>query len=61
MSGDWGFDRGTYVNFWNHCETWRRQGRAVVVVTHMLAELSRADRVVELATHPSRAEPESSP
>ena len=19
-----GFDRGTYVNFWDHCETWRR-------------------------------------
>jgi ABC-type multidrug transport system ATPase subunit len=56
-----GFDRGTYVNFWNHCETWRRQGRAVVVVTHMLAELSRADRVVELGTHPSRRQPESSP
>jgi ABC-2 type transport system ATP-binding protein len=52
-----GFDRGTYVNFWNHCETWRRQGKAVVVVTHMLAELSRADRVVELAAHPSRSDP----
>jgi len=25
------------------------------VVTHMLAELGRADRVVELAAHPSRA------
>jgi len=52
-----GFDRGTYVNFWNHCETWRAQGKAVVVVTHMLAELSRADRVIELAADPSRAAP----
>ena len=48
-----GFDRGTYVNFWDHCQTWRAAGKAVVVVTHMLAELERADRVVELAAHPS--------
>jgi ABC-type multidrug transport system ATPase subunit len=49
-----GFDRGTYVNFWDHCDRWRSQGKAVVVVTHMLAELGRADRVVELSAHPSR-------
>ena len=51
-----GFDRGTYVNFWDHCERWRHEGKAVVVVTHMLAELSRADRVIELAAHPSRVD-----
>jgi ABC-2 type transport system ATP-binding protein len=50
-----GFDRGTYVNFWDHCQTWREQQKSVVVVTHMLAEFGRADRVVELAPHPSRA------
>jgi len=50
-----GFDRGTYVNFWDHCQLWRTAGKAVVVVTHMLAELDRVDRVVELAPHPSRA------
>ncbi len=50
-----GFDRGTYVNFWDHCQTWRDAGKAVVVVTHMLAELERVDRVVELPAHPSRA------
>ena len=55
-----GFDRGTYVNFWDHCETWRRQEKAVVVVTHMLAEMSRADRIVELEAHPSRATPDGS-
>ncbi len=49
-----GFDRGTYVNFWDHCQTWRDAGKAVVVVTHMLAELERVDRVVELPAHPSR-------
>jgi ABC-type multidrug transport system ATPase subunit len=46
-----GFDRGTYVNFWDHCDRWRGQGKAIVVVTHMLAELGRADRVVELPAH----------
>ena len=49
-----GFDRGTYVNFWDHCERWRDQGKAIVVVTHMLAELERVGRVVELPAHPSR-------
>jgi ABC-type multidrug transport system ATPase subunit len=49
-----GFDHGTYVNFWDHCRTWREQGMGVVVVTHMLAELDRVDRVVELPAHPSR-------
>jgi ABC-2 type transport system ATP-binding protein len=47
-----GFDRGSYVNFWDHCAVWRDAGKAVVVVTHMLAELERADRVVELPAHP---------
>jgi len=46
-----GFDRGTYVNFWDHVEAWRSQGKAVLVVTHLLAELTRVDRVVELPVH----------
>lgn len=50
-----GFDRGTYVNFWDHCRTWSDEGKAIVVVTHMLAELSRVDRVVELKAHPTHA------
>ena len=49
-----GFDRGTYVNFWDHCQTWAGQGKAIVVVTHMLAELDRVHRVVELSPHPLR-------
>ena len=48
-----GFDRGTYVNFWDHCRAWSAEGKAVVVVTHMLAELRRADRVIELPSHPA--------
>jgi ABC-2 type transport system ATP-binding protein len=43
-----GFDRGTYDNFWNHIADWRAAGAGVVVVTHMLAELHRVDRVLEL-------------
>jgi len=49
-----GFDHGTYINFWDHCAAWRDAGKAVLVVTHMLAELGRADRVVELPVHESR-------
>jgi ABC-type multidrug transport system ATPase subunit len=52
-----GFDHGSYVNFWDYTDEWRAAGRAVVVVTHMLAELSRVDRVVELTVpHPVEAD-----
>lgn len=47
-----GFDRGTYVSFWDHVDRWRGEGKAIVVVTHMLAELNRVDRVVELKVGP---------
>ena len=43
-----GFDQGSYLDFWHHADAWRRQGRAVVVVTHLLTELHRADQVLEL-------------
>lgn len=43
-----GFDYGTYVNFWDLVDAWRQAGRVVVVVTHMLAELTRVDHIVEL-------------
>jgi ABC-2 type transport system ATP-binding protein len=51
-----GFDHGTYADFWTMVGTWRDRGRAVVVVTHMLAELWRVDRVVELSTTTRPAE-----
>jgi ABC-2 type transport system ATP-binding protein len=44
-----GFDHGTYVNFWDLVQGWKNEGRAVVVITHLLAELSLADRVVDLS------------
>ena len=43
-----GFDYGTYVDFWEHVGVWRLQGKAIVIVTHMLAELDRVDTVIEL-------------
>jgi ABC-2 type transport system ATP-binding protein len=43
-----GFDQGAYLDFWKFVNTWREEGRAVVVVTHLLTELHRVDRVVEL-------------
>jgi ABC-2 type transport system ATP-binding protein len=43
-----GFDMGSYVDFWSHVDTWRDEGRAVVIVTHLLAETHRVDRLVEV-------------
>jgi ABC-type multidrug transport system ATPase subunit len=43
-----GFDHGSYLDFWHHAEAWRSQGKAVVVVTHLLTEPGRADQVLEL-------------
>jgi ABC-2 type transport system ATP-binding protein len=43
-----GFDHGSYVSFWEHVGRWRQAGRAIVVVTHLLAESVPVDRVVEM-------------
>jgi ABC-2 type transport system ATP-binding protein len=43
-----GFDHGSYMNFWDHVERWSNQGIAVIVVTHMLADLDLVDRVISL-------------
>lgn len=52
-----GFDHGTYVDFWQLVGAWRTDGKAVVVITHLLAELSLADRVVDLASATSQPQP----
>jgi ABC-2 type transport system ATP-binding protein len=44
-----GFDHGSYVSFWDHVERWRQEGRAIVVVTHLLVESVPVDRVIEMA------------
>lgn len=43
-----GFDHGSYVDFWEHVEDWTSTDRAVLVVTHLLTETDRVDRVVEV-------------
>lgn len=43
-----GFDHGAYVDLWTQIDRWRDTGTAVLVVTHLLSELDRVDRVVEL-------------
>lgn len=43
-----GFDQGGYVDFWALVDRWRDEGRAVVVVTHLLTELHRVDRALEV-------------
>jgi len=44
-----GFDHGTYVNLWDQIERWTDEGRAVIVITHLLAERSRVSRVAEVS------------
>lgn len=41
-----GFDHGSYVDFWAQLAHWTSEGRAVVVVTHLLADRDRVDRVL---------------
>ncbi|WP_422773550.1 ATP-binding cassette domain-containing protein [Plantactinospora sp. WMMC1484] len=43
-----GFDRGTYLDFWQQLWHWRAEGRAIVVVTHLLNQLDRVDTVLDL-------------
>jgi ABC-2 type transport system ATP-binding protein len=45
-----GFDRGSYISFWNQIARSCAAGRGVLVVTHLLAELDRVDRIVGLPT-----------
>jgi ABC-2 type transport system ATP-binding protein len=44
-----GFDRGSYVSFWEHVSGWKAAGCAIVIVTHLLADSTHVERVVELA------------
>ena len=44
-----GFDHGAYVSFWEHVSRWKRSGLAVVIVTHLLTDLTLVDRIVELS------------
>ncbi|GLF92722.1 ABC transporter ATP-binding protein [Streptomyces yaizuensis] len=56
-----GFDRGSYLDFWDNVWNWREEGRAVVVVTHMLHQLDRADQVLDLGPRGARRAPAGHP
>jgi SAM-dependent methyltransferase len=47
-----GFDRGTYVNFWDDLWRLRDAGKAIVLVTHLLTQLDRVDLVLDLTPAP---------
>jgi ABC-type multidrug transport system ATPase subunit len=44
-----GFDHGSYLSLWDMIGRWTREGRSVVVITHLLAEHERVDRVLTLS------------
>jgi ABC-type multidrug transport system ATPase subunit len=44
-----GFDWETYLAFWDLTEDLRQRGTAVVVVSHLVSERERFDRILELA------------
>lgn len=48
-----GFDRGTYLDFWQEVWRWREQGKALVVVTHLLGRLDEVDTVLDLTPAPA--------
>ncbi|MFJ8579041.1 ATP-binding cassette domain-containing protein [Micromonospora sp. NPDC093277] len=52
-----GFDRGSYVNFWDQLLRLRDEGRAIVVVTHLLNQLDRVDLVLDLTPARSGGRP----
>jgi ABC-type multidrug transport system ATPase subunit len=43
-----GFDRGAYVNLWEQLWRLRDDGKAIVVVTHLLNQLDQVDVVLDL-------------
>ena len=43
-----GFDWDTYQRFWNYTNYLKKQGCAILIVTHLLSEKERLDRIYEL-------------
>jgi len=43
-----GFDHGSYESFWEHVAIWRKQDKAVLIVTHVLPDASAVDGIIEL-------------
>ena len=44
-----GFDWETYVRFWEMSERLRREGVGILIVSHLLAERERLDRIYDLS------------
>ena len=44
-----GFDHGTYLDLWHQIDTWTGEGRAVMVITHLLPDHDRVDRVYKMS------------
>jgi ABC-type multidrug transport system ATPase subunit len=49
-----GFDRGAYVSLWDQLWRLRDQGKAIVVVTHLLNHLDQVDTLLDLSVAASR-------
>lgn len=43
-----GFEWETYLRFWEHVEAMRKEGKAVVVVSHLFYDRARLDRILDL-------------
>jgi len=43
-----GFDWDTYQRFWDYTNQLKKQGCAILIVTHLLSEKKRLDRIYEL-------------
>jgi ABC-type multidrug transport system ATPase subunit len=45
-----GFDWETYMRFWELSESRRQRGMAILIVSHMITENKRLDRVLNLCS-----------
>jgi ABC-2 type transport system ATP-binding protein len=43
-----GFDWETYLHFWDLVDDLKHAGRSIVVISHLLFERKRFDRILEL-------------
>jgi ABC-type multidrug transport system ATPase subunit len=43
-----GFDWDTYLRFWDYTDQLRKKGCAILIVTHLLSEKERFDRIYDL-------------
>lgn len=43
-----GFDQGSYLDLWDRIRRWTTEDRSVVVITHLLPEHDRVDRVLTM-------------